>query len=235
MMKAFQRSILFLAILLIGCSRSAVYSPSLQLGKAPLKAKEIDVQGSIELMPEARPQSLGGKQTTTGFVGQFGYGFSERFNMYLKGWYDLENREDRLRSGYSLAAHFIKAKTSTSRVIIAPKIGISLHVNEINGYGASTAVVYHCTVGDKVGWYGGLELGWGTHDFFKEWNQDRLKDVMPMGFAALAHLGIAGELFGGLRVNAEITPVYQFNYFDDNQQFMVSPQIGFGYVLNSKD
>ncbi len=162
-------------------------------------------------------------------------GFSERFNMSLKGWYDLEGRADTLRSGYSLAAHFIKRKTPASRVIIVPKIGITLRANVINGYGATTAVVYHRTVGNKVGWYGGLELGWGTHDFFKEWHHDRQKDIMPMGFAALAHLGIAGELFGGLRVNAEITPVYQFNYFDDNQQFMVSPQIGIGYVLNSKD
>lgn len=234
-MKSIQIQVLSLAFLFIGCSRSAVYSPSLLLGKAPLKAKEVDIQGSIELMPEANPEALGGKQTTIGVVGQLGYGFSERFNMSLKGWYDIEDREDTLRSGYSLAAHFIKAKTATSRVIIAPKIGITLRANEINGYGASTAVVYHQTVGDRIGWYGGLELGWGTHDFFKAWSGYRGKEVLTMGFAGLAHLGFSGELFDRFRVNAEITPVYQYNYFEDNQQFMVSPTIVVGYTIRPKE
>ncbi|MBK8564517.1 MAG: hypothetical protein IPN76_14580 [Saprospiraceae bacterium] len=233
-MKAFHRSVLFLAILLVGCSRSAIYSPSLLLGKSPLKAKEVDFQGNIELMPEARPQALGGKQTTVGVVGQFGYGFGERFGMSLKAWYDIEHREDRLRSGYSLCAQFVKEKAPNSRLIFIPKIGITLWLEEVNGYGASTAVVYHQTIGDKIGCYGGLELAWGTNEFFKENSPALQKEVLPMGFAALAHLGVAGELLGRFRVNAELTPVYQFNYFDDNQQFMVSPTIGVGYAINPK-
>lgn len=234
-MKAIQYSVLFLSILVVGCSRSAVYSPSLLLGKAPLQAKAIDIQGNIELMPEARPEILGRKQTTVGVVGQLGYGFSERFGMSLKGWYDIEHREDRLRSGYSLSAQFVKEKAPGSRLIFIPRIGITLWLEEVNGYGASTAVVYHQTVGDKIGWYGGLELAWGTNEFFKENSPAHQKEVLPMGFAALAHLGIAGDMLGRFRVNAEVTPVYQYNYFDDNHQFMVSPTIGVGYTIRPKD
>lgn len=45
--------------MLCGCSKNTVYSPSLSLSNKPLKENELDLQGGIELLPEARAENLG--------------------------------------------------------------------------------------------------------------------------------------------------------------------------------
>ncbi|HMQ85166.1 MAG TPA: hypothetical protein PKA00_19810 [Saprospiraceae bacterium] len=229
------KKILILVIigLLTGCSRSLVYSPSINLSNKPLKEKEIDFQGGVELLPETRPEELQGNQTTLGLSGQLSYGFSDKFNLTIKGWADIEGRESLIRSGYSLNGQLIKILSERDRVIIIPRTGIALNGNEITGYGLGTSVIYQNTINQKLSWYGGAGLLWGFRYLEKETNKDN-EEKIPMGFGIVGNLGLGWQLSNDLRINCELNPVYQINTFDNNSQILLAPTIGIGYTINRK-
>lgn len=219
---------------MLSCSKSLVYSPSVNLPHQPLKEKEIDLQGGIGWFPETRPEELSGKQSTLGLDGQIGYGFSDRFNLSIKGWVDVEGRESLIRSGYSLNAQFIQEINSNSGIIILPRIGIALNGDEISGYGLAASALYQRNIRDGLSWYGGPGLLWGFRYLEKDRNQDG-EEKLPMGIGILGNLGIAWQFVDGLRINCELNPVYQINTFDQNSQFIVSPSIGVGYTLRKRN
>ena len=219
--------------LLTSCSKSLVYSPSINLTNHPIQEKEIDLQGGVELLPEARPEELNGNQTTFGFSGQMSYGFSEKFNLTIKGWADIEGRESLIRSGYSLTGQFIKSLSERKRVILLPRIGIALNGNDITGYGLGTSMIYQNSINQKLSWYGGTGLLWGFRYLEKDTNNEN-EEKIPMGFGILGNLGIGWQLSNNIRLNCELSPIYQINTFDENSQFLLSPSIGIGYTINKK-
>jgi|GEM_PF-1071557 len=224
-------------IILIGlstsCSKSLVYSPSINLANQPLREKEIDLQGGVELLPETRPEVLQGNQTTLGISGQLSYGFSDKFNLTLKGWADIEGRENLVRSGYSLNGYFLKTIGEDSRVIMLPRLGIALNANEISGYGLGTSVLYQKAINQNLSWYGGVGLLWGFRYLEKETNSEN-EEKLPMGLGIVGNLGLGWQLSNAIRLNFELNPVYQINTFDKNTQILLSPSIGIGYTLNRK-
>jgi len=216
---------------LTGCSRSLVYSPSINLTNKTLKAKEVDLQGGVELMPETRPIALLGNQTTLGLNGQLSYGFSDKFNLTIKGWVDVEGRENLYRSGYSLAGQFVKTISEDSRLIVLPRIGIGLSGNIISGYGLGTSAIYQKSINQNLSWYGGAGLLWGFRYLGTDLNAQN-EEKIPMGIGLMGSMGVGWQLSDGLRLNCEINPIYQINTFDENSQILVSPSIGLGYTLN---
>lgn len=219
--------------LLTSCSRSLVYSPSINLTNKPLKEKEIDLQGGAELLPETRPEELQGNQTTLGLSGQFSYGFSDKFNLTIKGWADIEGRESLIRSGYSLNGQIIKVLSERDRVIILPRIGIALNGNDITGYGLGTSMIYQNSINQKLSWYGGAGLLWGFRYLEKDINSDN-EEKIPMGFGVVGNLGLVWQLSNHLRLNCELNPIYQINPFDNNSQILLTPSLGIGYTINRK-
>jgi hypothetical protein len=219
--------------LLTSCSKSYVYSPSINLTNQPIKAKEVDIQGGVELLPETRPGELKGNQTTLGLSGQLSYGFSNRFNLTIKGWADLEGRQSLIRYGYSLNGQFIKTISEGKRVIFLPRIGIALSGSNIGGYGLGTSVVYQNSINQKLSWYGGAGFLWGYRYLDKITNRENEKKI-PMGFGIIGNLGIGWQVFSDMRLNCEISPIYQINTFDGNTQILLSPSIGVGFTLNKK-
>lgn len=221
-------------ILLIGlftsCSKSLVYSPSINLINQPLKEKEVDIQGGVELLPETRPEKLQGSQITFGMSGQLSYGFTDKFNLSIKGWVDIEDRESVIRSGYSLNGQFIKTIDERSRVIILPRIGIALNGNNIAGYGLGTSMIYQNSINQKLSWYGGIGLLWGFRYLEKELNFEN-EEKLPMGFGVIGNVGIGWQLSNRIRFNCELNPIYQINTFDKNSQIILSPTIGIGYTI----
>jgi hypothetical protein len=225
--------ILVLIGLLSSCSKSLVYSPSINLTNQPIKEKEIDIQGNIELLPETRPEVLRGNQTTLGLGGQLCYGFTDRFNLTIKGWADIEGRESLTRSGYSLNGQFIKSISENHRLIILPRIGIALNGTDISGYGFGASMIYQNSINQKLSWYGGGGLIWGFRYLEKETNSQN-EEKLPIGFGIVGNLGISWQLSNSIRLNCEINPIYQINTFDENAQILLSPSIGIGYTLNKK-
>lgn len=224
-------ALLLLASCLISCSKSLVYSPSINLTTKPLKEKEIDVQGGLELLPEARPEALGGSPTTLGLTGQFSYGFTDKFNLSVKAWLDVEEREAFTRLGYSLAAQFIKPMGEGNSLIFLPRIGIALNGSNVNAYGIGASAVYQAELNENLSWYGGLGWLWGFRKL-EQMTNDNNEEKLPMGIGLMGNLGLSWQLFDAFRLNCELNPIYQVNAFDENTQFLVAPSIGVGYTLN---
>ena len=232
-MKAKTLSLFILIIISSSCSKSLVYSPSINLPNKTLKAKEVDLMGGIELMPEARPESLGGRPTTIGMNGQIGFGFSNQINISLKGWVDIEGRENLTRSGYSLSGQYIIPKNLNSRFILLPRVGIALYGRDVKGYGISSSLIYHEVFNNKISVYVGGGLIWGFRFLEKSTNEDGDEKV-PMGLGIIGNSGVAFEITKGIRINFELSPILQLNTFDYNQQFIFSPQIGVGYTIRKR-
>lgn len=233
-MKKLFRVVLPCILLLGSCTKSMVYSPSLNLPNKPIREKEIDIQGGVELMPEARAENLGGSPTTFGVNGQIGYGFSDKFSLGVKGWIDAQGREGATRFGVALHGQVVRATGPTKRLVIMPRIGLALQGDQIAGYGLGASAVFQKEFSEQVAWHIGGGLAWG----FRYLNEDinaAGENKIPMGFGLLGHLGLAWEFAPGLRLGVEATPLYQINTFDENQQFIVSPQLGLGYTFRRAD
>ncbi|MCB9352968.1 MAG: hypothetical protein R2791_04845 [Saprospiraceae bacterium] len=226
--------VLTILCMLLGCSKSLVYSPSVHLSNRPLKEKEIDLQGGVELLPEARPETLGGNPTTLGMHGQIGYGFGNRFNMSVKGWVDMEGRENLTRTGYSLAGQFLLPVDSSSRWIVLPRIGMALNGSEVSGYGIGTSLLYQQSINRNISWYGGLGLAWGFRYLDRKDLNTENEEKLPMGLGLIGNAGLSWEFIDRLRLNVELSPIYQLNTFDENSQFLLSPAMGIGYTIRRR-
>jgi hypothetical protein len=226
--------LLLLVCFATSCSKSVVYSPSLNLPTQSLQEKELDFSGGVELMPEARPEALGGRTTTMGAQGQVSYGFGDKFNLGVKAWFDAESREISLRSGYSLNARFFKELSNSSRLIYIPRAGIALSGNDISGYGFGLSSIYQKRFWENTSLYFGPGILWGFRYLEKELTADE-KNEMPMGFALIGNIGFSQYLGRSLRLNIELNPVYQLNTFEDNQQFLLAPSLAFGYLFSKSN
>ncbi|MGB0849688.1 MAG: hypothetical protein ACPGTP_00450, partial [Bacteroidia bacterium] len=211
--------LILLSTALVSCSKSLVYSPSLNLTTTPINKSDIDIQGSLEMLPETRPEELGGTPTTFGFNGQISYGFSDRFNLTAKGWSDLQNRENQNRTGFALNGQFLKDLSANNKLIVMPRIGIALSGNEVAGYGLGSSLIYQNIVNDKFSWYGGAGAVWGFRYLEKDLNHKN-ESKLPMGIGAIGNLGLSWQCSYDFRINMEINPTYQINTFDENSQFM---------------
>ncbi len=216
--------------MLASCSKSMVYSPSINLPNEILKEEEFDFQAGFEAMPEARPEKLKGSQTTIGLNGQIGYGINDKFNMSAKVWLELKQREGSVRSGLSLNWQFISVLDENKRIIILPRIGISESGFFDFGYGIGSSAIYHHSLNGKIGYYAGIGGVWGFLHLHKDLNDNGEKKI-PMGFGVLGNIGLSWEMIYGIRLNFEINPIYQINTFDEIEQVIFSPQIGVGYKI----
>lgn len=217
-------------IVLASCTRSLVYSPSLNLPAKVIKEKEIDLQGGLELLPEMRRDENSGQKAVMGGVLHIGYGFSDNFNLTAKGCADLQDKENVLRSAYTLTAQFIMPISSDERVILMPRAGLALGGSDIDGQGVGFSTVYHKAFTPNLAGYAGAGLLWGFRSLEEQLNeQNEMK--LPMGFGFMATVGFSWEFTPGVRFNVETSPIYQSNTFDNTDYFLISPHIGIGYTI----
>lgn len=209
---------------LVSCSRSLVYSPSVNLPVRPLKEKEIDLHGSVELMPETRPENIGGNKTTFGASGQIAYGFSDKFNLGVKGWADMQGRENYFRSGYALTAQIIRPRGERSRMIYVPRTGMVLNGRYIAGYGFSLSALYQREIFENLSYTFGAGVLWGFNTISEE-ESDKI------GYGLLCTASLGWNFIDNLRLGIELTPLYQVNLYDNEQHFIFSPQIGIGFTI----
>jgi len=230
-MKTKTFAFLVVILLLSSCSKSLVYSPSINLPNEILEEGDIDLSGGVELMPETRPEALGDSPTTIGLVGQIKYGISDDIHFLMKGWIDIQGREEPTRSGFAFGGQFIMKRNVTSRFIFLPRLGGAMKGDDMDGLGINLSVIYHEELSDKLSFYIGGGLLWGAHSSDKILTSEG-EERLPMGYGFINHTGVAYEIVKGLRVNFELTPIFQINTFDKNQQMLLSPQIGIGYTFN---
>lgn len=232
-MRIFKSTIFLGALIyLAGCSQSAVYSPSYNLSTESLKKDQIDFQGGMELMPEARAETLGGRPTTLGLNTQISYGISDEFNLSVKAWGDIEGRESVNRGGFALSAQFIRTLSESEKLIILPRAGMALSdgIESVLGYGFSSTILYQKTIHSNVSLYTGLGLIYGIHDLGESINTAGIRRLQS-GFGLTANAGFAWQFHSNFRFNFELNPVYQINNFDENAQLLLSPSVGIAYLL----
>jgi hypothetical protein len=221
--------LLCLPILFTQCA-SVNYSPSLGLPTQALEEKQIDVQGGMELLPEAR-QEAGFGRTTLGVQGAISYGFSDRFTMTARGWAAIESIDSAFRGGYALQGRINKQLSEKNNLLFIPQAGIAMNGNSLDGYGASGSIIYQHLIHDKMSYYAGGGLAWGINTLRLQTNE-RGEEKLPMGFGVFGHMGLAWQFYDKLRLNVELHPVYQLNTFDDVQHLLFAPHIGVAYTLN---
>lgn len=225
----------FLIFTFFSCSRSAVYSTSLNIPTETLTKKEFDIQVGGELLPETRSEEIQGfNPTTFGINGQFTYGFTNWLNVGLKGWVDAESREFQTRSGFSLNFQIIKKVSEHKKIIFLPRLGVAYNRGWVSGTGFGLSGIYHHRVKEHFSFYGGVGLGWGYQQLGKRTTVEN-EERYPMGFGVLGNFGIAWEFAKNLRLNFEANPLVQFNVFDQREQLMIAPQIGVGYTFRKNN
>jgi hypothetical protein len=229
------------AILFMSCSNSLVYSPALNLPVKPIAKENIDFSGGVELLPETRPgeevsdnfeipnepdpddERYG--NNTFGYNFQLGYGFSDNFNLYIRGWGDLEYTGEYFRSGYALSSTLTLTDISGStRLMIIPRIGLAIDGNYIGGYGLGMSSAIHHRFTDNFAFYSGLGFVWGFSEM------GTIQDG-ENGIGIIGNVGTAYEIFDSFRINLELSPIYQINLYDDKQQFVISGQFTIGYMI----
>lgn len=232
-MRIFKPTIFLGALIyLASCSQSAVYSPSYNLSTESLKKDQIDFQGGIELMPEARTETLGGRPSTLGLNTQINYGISDEFNLGVKAWGDIEGRESVNRGGFAISAQFIRTLSESEKLIILPRAGMALSngIESVLGYGFSSTLLYQKTIHSNVSLYTGLGVIYGIHDLGLGINARNIQRLQS-GFGLTANAGLAWQFYSNFRLNFELNPVYQINNFDENAQLLISPSLGIAYLL----
>lgn len=230
-MKAKRLFLFLLVFCSLSCTRSLVYSPSVTPTIKPLKAKELHLQGSLELFPETRPGKIDDHATTLGLTSNLSFGIKDNLGLRLKGWADIYGRQSNIRTGLALSATFAKEKSSDSRLLFIPTIGFAMDGGWFGGMGVGNTIIYQKNLSDKFSLHGGIGFNWGTEGFEKlenSFNEERL----PQGSVLTSNLGFGYIVSDKLYFNFELIPMYQINSFDNKSNFLISPSMGFGYILN---
>ncbi len=222
-----------LLLTLSGCSASLIYSTSACLPAHRFEKSEVDIQGGLEWMPEARPDAIGGSPLTSAITGRIGYGVSKTFSLFAKYWVEVQHRATSPRVGFLAGSQFLKSFLDRGRLIVMPQFGLASQDLWTSGVGGGVSLLYQYDFAPSSGCYLGTGFYLGFQDFTRTTNPaGRLK--MPMGWAMINHFGVALEFIKNTRINVELCPIFQFNTFEEKSHFILSPHFGVGYTFRTK-
>jgi len=207
------------------CSSSLVYSPSLQLDNKQLEKDEVSLSGNISTMPETRPNSFidlgdpNGKpeKASLGFDGRIGYGFSNSFNLEGRAWVDDEIN----RGGLALSSAFYFNENERLSYFFKPVIGIVIGDGSYEGMGLELPIGIVYDLSEKFYNYTGIGLAYGLRDTEVAENGNR-----QVGLGLLGHIGFGYNLNKVVSVKAELTPIQQYNFYNEVDHFIVSAAFG---------
>ena len=86
--------------MIIGCTPSLVYDPSLNLPHEPIAGGHFQISTGFGMLPEARPHKMK-DDVAFGQNLLIRYSPFDRFTLQLSGWVDRSNNSEDERSGYS--------------------------------------------------------------------------------------------------------------------------------------
>jgi hypothetical protein len=227
--------ILFLAaaavtLLFFGsCMRSMVTSSALSLSDRKVKRQQVDASAGIGLLPETRPRES--SYTAMGFTGKLAYGISDDFNLYGSGWVDLSDKYYSYRGGFSLSSRIGLWQNENSRVELVPRIGVLTIDIGIGAFGLGADGVYVHNTRNRLYYYTGIGLAAGAERLNRI--PSRNSNISNYyGIGVIGHLGLGYNITDEWRAVIDLNPVYQYNPVEYLHQFMLSPNLSFGYRLS---
>lgn len=215
-----------IALMLSACS-SQVYSPSLGLSPENLKNKQIDISGGVAMLPETQPHIA--REATEGAFVKVGFGFSDSLSLHFNMWSAFKNDKLSSRRGYSFAARWTIKTNEKSHVELIPRTAVLLDGNTINGYGFAIVPVYITPVKEKLFFYIGGGPAIGTKEFRRV--ERNGINVYPYGFGFVGHFAFGYTIFPNLRAVLEVNPIYEFNQYDKERTYLITPSLTVGYLF----
>ncbi len=210
------------ALAAAGCTRSMVYSPSVNLPPEPLEAKEIQVMAGVVEMPEVRPQEAPEK-TARGFECTARVGATNWLSIQGKFWKDISGNFDPAQR-YGISVGTILAST---RDFGGVRIGLMPAVvflcDEEDWYGAGGTLPLCVWLPDikVIHPYAALGPAYGANDTEDE----------KWGWGIIENYGVAALLFEHFAVNAEVSLVSAFNRYDKRNDGFITWSVNGGLVF----
>jgi len=209
--------IVLFAFALSSCSNSIVYSPSLGLSADRLKKDEIDLSGGVAMLAETRPHL--DEATSLGAYLDVGYGFSDKFGLYLSTWRDFDMS---FRGGIELNSRIGLYDAESLSLEVIPRAAMLIDGNILQGYGFNVPVVLIYKYNSKL--YGYTGIGPVAGSYLERYIKDEF------GYGAMGHIALTYN-WNNFRFGIEVSPIYFYNRYDDRTDFVVSPAINFGYII----
>lgn len=228
------------ALLLGSCSsNSLLYSPSINLPAEPLEKKDIQLGGSVGLLPETRPEKDYGGTSAAGEI-YARYALTKDFTLQARSWVDFSRIDEFAfeRGGYSFSALMVinARKRSAVTVGLMPTYGNLVNSNldgntYIEGYGVSLPVVMWFNTQSKVKPYSSVAFLYGVRNGDKQESPIDGTFRLQDGWALTTNLGMNYPLSDRVAINAELVPLYQYNRFEEIGHFLLSANAGLSFTL----
>jgi hypothetical protein len=210
------------ALAAAGCTPSMIYSPSINLPPEPLKEKQVQVFGGVVQMPEARPNRAPEK-TAKGMEFTARVGAADWLTLQAKFWKDIsENFDAADRFGVSVST--IVAQTGDLggfRVGLMPTATFLGAGDGWYGGGGTLPLCVWLPNLSVLHPYAAVGPGFGLHNTRDD----------EYGFLIVENWGCAALLAKHLTVNAEISLVNTFNYYDRRHDNFVTWSVNGGFLF----
>ncbi|MES2780179.1 MAG: hypothetical protein V4651_09820 [Bacteroidota bacterium] len=205
---------------------SYIYSPAIQLSEKQLVKGEVDMKAGFGKLPETK---IATPYSRYGGVVNIGYGFSRDINFYASGWSDLTTKTLLYRGGLAVSSRIRLWEKGNTQVLLYPRISILRNNGKsFDAMGFELPLIYITPVSSLVYTYFGVGAAYGNRQLLTD-NARRDEEL----YAVIGHLGMGFKPFDNFRIMLELNPICQFNKYDERTNFILSPTISIGYILNS--
>lgn len=219
---------LLTCILFLTSCHSYVYAPAAQLPSKQLLKGEADVKGGIGKFPETRTQN---NQTTNSAAISIAYGFTQKLNLQVSGWTDVTTSKQLYRGGMAASSSVLLWEATSLRFSMVPKVAILR--NDGKKFDAMAfELPLICTVDLPRSFYLYMGVGgaYGNRRLLTNSASEREEAYAFIGYA-----GIGYTFENSVRIMFEVNPIYLQNRYEDRNNFIISPTLGIGYVLNKME
>lgn len=227
-MKLLTRSVIgccFVAVLAVSqmsCS-NYVYAPAVLVSQKPLEKGSVDIKGGIGLFPKVKPGT--DHNTTEGGILDIGYGFTDKVNLYVNAWSDLSTKPFFNKAGISFSSRVSLWHNTKSEVVLYPRYALLKNGEKFDAMGFQLSALYIRKLSEQFYTYGGIAGIAGNRSL----NENSSSNEQLYG--VLGHLGFGYQTVSNFRIMVELNPVYQYNKYFEEGNFVLSPTLSIGYMI----
>lgn len=214
--------LVWLLLSLTNCTKSLVYSPSLNLPPEPLKKNQVQLLGGVGYLPETRPHKTK-ENIAVGGEAAIRYAISDYFTFQLKGWQDFSDNLNDDRSGFSIAVIVMLNDSSDFRYALIPTGALLVADGDFEGGGGAIPIGFWYTKYNPFNFYASIGPAFGMRDLTKE--------KAEWGWGVLLNLGAGILIQDHLTLNLEISGIKQVNEYDKREDFILVPGLNIGYIF----
>jgi hypothetical protein len=211
-----------LAVLLRYSCSNYVYSPSVLLAKDPLAQGAFDIKAGAGKLPKVNPFKP--YSTESGLL-EVGYGVTNKMSLYLSGWSDFGTSPFFYKAGTSLSSRISLWSNDRAQLIVYPKVAVLKDGEKFDAMGFELSMLYLWNMSEK--WYAYLGLAGAGGNRGLRMHHSSSEQL----FGGIGHLGFGYQATSYLRIMLEVNPIYQYNYYFEKGNFLVSPTFSIGYTI----